>query len=97
MTVHWTELALGHLSSLRDYIAQNSLQYAQRMLDRITRRSMNLATAPFMGWMVQEYDDESIREVLEYPYRIIYKVLTDRIDILAIVHSARRLPRNLAD
>ena len=39
-----------------------------------------------------EYEDEAIRELLEPPYRIIYRVREERIEILAVVHGARQLP-----
>ncbi len=47
------------------------------------------------GWSGSGYDVDDIREVLEYPYRIIYRVLPDRVDVLAVVHGARRLPASL--
>jgi len=93
MTVRWTHEALGHVTSIHDYIAQNSPRYARAVVDRITRRTQILSHFPNIGWVVPEYQDESIREVVESPYRIIYKVLPDRVDILAVVHGARRLPR----
>jgi toxin ParE1/3/4 len=94
MTVHWTETALAHLRAIRDYVARNSPGYAQALADRITRRTEKLAAMPFLGAEVPEYEDESIREVLEHPYRIIYRVSTDRVEILAVLHGARRLPPN---
>jgi toxin ParE1/3/4 len=95
VTVHWTETALGHLRAIHDYIAQNSPRYAQGTVDRITRHTEQLAEFAMIGAEVPEYANEAIREVLEYPYRIIYRVLPDRIDIVAVVHGARRLPRSL--
>ncbi len=35
-----------------------------------------------------------IREVLEGSYRIIYHLLDDEVDIIAVVHSARPWPEN---
>ena len=61
-------------------------------MDRITRKTQQLAQFPQFGAAVPEYEDESIRELLEHPYRIIYRVSEDRIDILSIVHGARQLP-----
>jgi len=72
MSVHWTDTAKAHLTAIHDYIAQNSVRYAQGMVDRITRRTQDLSAFPLSGPVVPEYDDQSIREVLEYPYRIIF-------------------------
>ncbi len=92
MTVHWTEQAVDHLTAIRDYIARSSPRYAHGMIDRILRRSRQLALFPELGGIVTDYDDPTIREVLELPYRIIYRVGADRIDVLAVLHTARQLP-----
>jgi plasmid stabilization system protein ParE len=39
MNVFWTDKAAGHLQAIYDHIAENSPQYALRMVDRLTRRS----------------------------------------------------------
>src|SRR5262245_25452604 len=93
MTVHWTDTAVAHLRSIRDYIARNSPGYAQALVDRIIRRTEDLADSPMLGAEVPEYSDESIREILEHPYRIIHRLSTDRVDILSVIHGSRRLPR----
>jgi toxin ParE1/3/4 len=86
--VHWTETAEGHLDAIHDYIARDSHAYALRMVDRLTRRSQQIARHPLSGRRVPEYDIEQIREVIDGPYRIIYHVLPDRVDVLAVVHGA---------
>jgi plasmid stabilization system protein ParE len=90
--VYWTEAALAHLSAIQDYIAKDSSRYALAMVDRITRRSKQIAAFPLSGEKVKEIDREEIREMLESPYRVVYRVFPDRIDVLAVVHGARRLP-----
>jgi toxin ParE1/3/4 len=42
--------------------------------------------------MVPEYGAPDIREVIERPYRIIYRIREDQIEVLAVVHSAQVLP-----
>jgi len=39
--------------------------------------------------MVPEIGEPRIREVIEGPYRIIYHIAATRIEILAVLHSAR--------
>ncbi|WP_322745492.1 type II toxin-antitoxin system RelE/ParE family toxin [Plectonema radiosum] len=43
MKVFWTETAVENLSAIYTYIAQNSPQYADRIIDRITKRSQQIA------------------------------------------------------
>jgi plasmid stabilization system protein ParE len=66
--------------------------YAQRTIDRLTKRSEQIAAFPLSGRMVPEYEVPDIREVIERPYRIIYRIRSDQIDVLAVVHSAQLLP-----
>ena len=89
MTVFWTSNALH---AIYGYIAQNSARHAQGVVDRITRRTKQLSTMPYLGATVPEYEEETIRELVEQSYRIIYRVRADRIDILSVVHGARPLP-----
>jgi len=62
------------------------------VVDRITRRSEQIAEQPLSGRKVPEYAAEDIREVIEKPYRIIYKIKPNQIDVIAVIHGARLLP-----
>ncbi len=95
MRVHWTNNAIEHLTNIYEYIALNSSTYAKQMVDRITRRSAQISDQPFSGRLVPEYQAEDIRELIESPYRIIYRVKQDQIDVLAVIHGARLLPDEL--
>ena len=92
MKAHWTRTAVEHLVAIYEHIAQDAPLYAQRVVDRLTRRSEQIAKFPRSGRMVPEYEAPDVREVIERPYRIIYRVKADRIDVLAVVHGAQRLP-----
>lgn len=95
MRVHWTNTALGHLLSIYEYIGQNSPAYADRVVDRLTRRSEQIGAFPGSGRRVPEYDREDTREVIEEPHRIIYRIREEQIDVLAVFHSAQQLPPTL--
>jgi plasmid stabilization system protein ParE len=90
--LHWTHTAIAHLLAIYEHIAQDSPIYAQRIVDRLTRRTEQIATFPQSGRVVPEYGAPDIREVIERPYRIVYRIREQQIDILAVVHSARMLP-----
>ena len=91
MNVFWTETAVQHLSAIYTYISQNSPQYAQRMVDRLTRRSQRIASFPLSGRVVPEFATEQIREVIEGSYRIIYYIKPEQIDILAVLHGSQQI------
>ena len=59
------------------------------------RRSEEVAEFPLSGRMVPEYETHDIREVIESPYRIIYRATPERIDVLAVVHGTQMLPPEL--
>lgn len=92
MKVHWTKTAEEHLGAIHAYIALDSPEHAKHMMDKLTSRSKQIAQFPMSGRKVPEYEKDNIREVIEKPYRIIYYIKPDQIDILAVIHSARDLP-----
>ena len=65
------------------------------MVDRITQRSEQISTQPFSGRIVPEYETEDIRELIEKPYCIIYRLKQDQIDVLAVIHGAQLLPEEI--
>ncbi len=95
MIVNWTEAALADLVTIESYIARHSQQYGRALAERIFTRTEQLADFSQLGARVPEYDEESLRELFESPYRIVYRVCEDRIDVLAVVHGARRMPGGL--
>ncbi|MBX3324539.1 MAG: type II toxin-antitoxin system RelE/ParE family toxin [Nitrospira sp.] len=56
MKVHWTDTALSHLRSIHAYIGRSSPEYALRIVDRLTRRSQQIAAFPQSGRIVPEVD-----------------------------------------
>jgi len=95
MRVHWTQNAVEHLVNIYEYIALKSPTYAKGMVDKITRRSEQIADQPLPGRKVSEYQAEDIRELIEAPYRIICQIKADQIDVVAVIHGARLLPEDI--
>lgn len=62
------------------------------MVDRITRRSVQIIDQPYSCRKVPEYQVEDIRELIEPPYRIIYRIKMNQIDVLAVIHGTRLMP-----
>ena len=92
MRVHWTATAIDHLRHIHAYIGQSSPEYALRVVDRLTRRSQQIAQFPESGRIVPEADLPQIREVMEGPYRIMYHITPDRVDIIAVIHGSQQTP-----
>jgi toxin ParE1/3/4 len=95
MKVLWTNTAQHHLDAIHAFIALDSPEYARRTVDRLTRRSQQIARYPFSGRRVPEYDRDEVREVIEGHYRIVYHVKPNQIDVVAVVHTSRDFPRDM--
>lgn len=92
MKVYWSQKARARLREIHAYIAQDSPPSADRILDRLLRRGERLALQPRIERRVPEYPEDDLHEVLERPFRVIYRVGSDRIDILTVKHYRQRLP-----
>jgi plasmid stabilization system protein ParE len=64
---------------------------AQHMVDRITTRAEGLSGFPRSGRLVTGLEELEVRGPVERPYRIIYVVARDHIEILGVVHGSRDL------
>ena len=89
-----TDTAAGHLGAIFAHIAMDSPQYAKRMVDRLTRRSQQIADFPLSGRRVPEYDTDGVREVIEGPFRILYHIKPDQVDVVAVIHGAMHVLRS---
>lgn len=94
MRVYWTAEARARLLDIQTYIARESPTAAHRLTARLVRRSHRLAQPPRTGRMVPEYPGSDLHEVLERPFRLIYRVVAARqqIDIVTVKHYRQKLP-----
>jgi len=95
MKVQWTNRAKSRLHLIYEYIAEDSPKTALKVIDRLTNRSRQLNALPNTGRRVAEYDQDDIRELLERPYRIIYRIKPEQIDILTVMHYRQILPKDI--
>jgi toxin ParE1/3/4 len=95
MKVNWTQKGRQRLQQPYDYISTDQPDNALNYVDKITRRVELLAMQPRSGKVVEKYQRDDIREIYEGDYRIIYRILVERIDILTVRHSSRLLPNQL--
>ena len=94
MRIEWTDPAITDLTAIRDYIARDSERYSLQFVGRIIEAVEKLPNFPEMGRRVPENRGaDEIRELLFQNYRIIYRVVPDRIQIITVLHGARDLTR----
>jgi toxin ParE1/3/4 len=87
----WTEYAIEDLKSIHGYIAHDSKVYADRFIEKIINRVDQLSAHPASGRMVPEFRLETLRELIEGNYRIIYSIKPTYIAIVRVHHSSKEL------
>lgn len=90
--LNWTDLSIEDLINIAEFISKDSQKYSVIQIKRIRERAKILKEQPFLGRIVPETQNDSVRELILGNYRIIYRIISeDRIDILTVHHSARQL------
>jgi toxin ParE1/3/4 len=58
---------------------------------RIVALTRTLEKFPLAGRKVPEFEDENLRELIAYSYRIIYRVEVPEVIVAAVIHGKRNL------
>lgn len=95
MKVIWTPRAQQRLQEIHDYIAQDQPVNATHWIARVLDRGEQIGDQPRSGRMVPEYGRETIREIFEGDYRVIYRIRSQQVDVLTVRHGARQMPQRL--
>ena len=92
--VRWTETARADLALIVDFIAEDSVENAAGLLDRLEERAEALRLAADRGRVVPELkvvDVFQYRELIERPWRIVYRIEPDQVVVLAVLDGRRDL------
>lgn len=90
----WTKIAKEDLQEIYEYIALNSVNYANITVSKIYDKVQTLNPNPKIGRFVPELDVKNIRELIIGNYRIIYRMNSEKeIEVLRIYHAARLLKK----
>ena len=85
----WSPQAIEDIKAIAEYIARDSSIYAESTVERIFQAPERLIQFPKLGRIVPEKNDEAIREIFVFQYRIIYEILASEIHVLTVVHGKR--------
>jgi len=92
--VEWTSNAKEDLLNIVDYIKKDSLSATRKVYGKIKEKAQSSNFFPLKGRVVPELQKEGItiyRELIEQPYRIMYKIENDTIYIMAIFDSRQNV------
>jgi toxin ParE1/3/4 len=92
--VRWLSKAVDNLEKIAEYIAEDDPKAAGRVLTRIADSVEILRRFPTAG---RPGRVEGTREfvVPALPYLIAYRVKEQQLEILRVLHAARKWPRRL--
>ena len=83
----WSPEAVEDLESIVDYISRDSEFYAKAIISKIINEVKIIPHYPQIGRKVPEINDEVIRELIVYNYRVVYHIKKNIIQIVSIIHS----------
>jgi toxin ParE1/3/4 len=89
MKIRYKRRALEDLESIHSYIAQFDREAAKRVIGRIERVIGRLAYLPWSG-RPGVVPGTRILIIPRVPYVAIYRVREDAVEIIAVLHTARR-------
>ncbi|WP_257670907.1 type II toxin-antitoxin system RelE/ParE family toxin [Parapedobacter tibetensis] len=87
--VIWTDNAIADLDDIGEYIAKESVRYAELTISKLFSAPDILEKYPRRGHIVPEFMDESIRQLMVGNYRIVYQLAGDQVNILTVHHGKR--------
>ena len=91
----WTEPVLDDIRSIMEFIAQDSVYYADVTARGILNAPKSIKKFPLSGRIVPEFCDTTIREIIHGYYRIIYKTTVSKCFVVAVIHASRDIIRHL--
>ncbi len=85
------------MEAIWKFIANDSTPYADLVVARLLESVERLRHFPRSGRIVPELADPLLREIIEPPYRIVYRVNDEAAEILTVFRASRLLPSALGD
>jgi toxin ParE1/3/4 len=93
--IRWTQQALADVDNIAEFIARDSVRYANIQVDRFFEIVKIITGQIRCGRIVPEIQHDSIRELIQGNYRIIYRIVNEnQADIITVHHSRRSLHSN---
>ena len=92
--VFWTHTAQQDLLRIIEYIATDREEQAKKVYCTIKQKAQELRQMPLRGRIVPElrfFNIQSYREMLSPPWRIIYRIVEDKVWILAVIDGRRNV------
>ena len=91
MKVIWTKEAFERLTEIEEFIAQDSLQQAEKFINFLIECGESISQNPKIGLMVPEISNTGIKELITKKYRMVYRIKKGKIEIFTVFEGHRLL------
>ena len=92
--VRWAGVAESDLLGIIAHIAEDSVDNALEILEKIKSRASKLETAPQRGRIVPELQSQGItlyRELIINPWRLMYKIEGNVVYVVSVIDGRRNV------
>ena len=91
--LRWSPRSVDDLEAIRGFIARDSSQYADLVIQRIVAAADRLTQFPEIGRIVPEVGEPRLRELIVRPFRVVYRIRPDLVEVVTVFRSSRQLPQ----
>ena len=88
----WSPRSVADVEAIREHIASDSDLYAGLVVSRLVAAPDRLLQFPQLGRVVPEFGEPSLRELIVLPYRLVYRLRGEVIEVVTVFHAARMFP-----
>jgi toxin ParE1/3/4 len=89
--INITSSAKKDLKSIADFIANDSIYYAERFINDLVERISVLEKHPEIGKPFLLYENIFFRRLIYEKYRIVYTYSNDIINVIRIVNQSKQM------
>jgi len=93
----WTEPALQDLKEIAEYIALDKISAANKLVKKVFSSIERLGEFPKSGRKLPELTNSRYLELIVNPCRIFYRIEEEKIYILYVMRSERKLRNYLLE
>ena len=93
----WTEPALQDLNEIAEYVALDKISAANKLVQKIFSSADRLEQFPKSGRKPPELENSRYLELVVNPCRIFYRIENEKIYILYVMRSERKLRNYLLE
>jgi toxin ParE1/3/4 len=93
----WTEPALQDLNEIAEYIALDKISAVNKLLQKVFSSTERLEQFPKSGRKPPELTNTRYLEIIVNPCRVFYRIEKEKIYILYVMRSERKLRNYLLE